>query len=173
MHIIAVASSLAAPIQILLALCIAEISNWTIVCYDLPPIVEPTIYVFHSILSILLGRKFDVDISHNVVAQIVNHYHLFNLAEVAHLGEHILIELLKPSHGFFSIFSTHIVSCCQGCLHCRVFVHVFKHQSLADWRLVVNSLAAVTITAGTHLEEERTVDFVHFCAIDATESISH
>ena len=50
---------------------------------------------------------------------------------------------------------------------------MLKKNSLADWWFIVDSLAAITVSACSYLVEERAVDFVHFCAIDFGESFGH
>lgn len=54
MHIVAVASSLAAAIKVLLAFGIAEVSDRGVMSDDLAPIIEAPIDIFHSIFGKLL-----------------------------------------------------------------------------------------------------------------------
>lgn len=50
---------------------------------------------------------------------------------------------------------------------------MFKKDSFTDGRLVVNSLAAVSIAAGPNFIEKGTVDLIHFCTIDFGKSFRH
>jgi len=50
---------------------------------------------------------------------------------------------------------------------------VLEQYCLADGGLVVDTLAAVAISAGADLVEEGAVDFVHLCAVDLGEPLCH
>ena len=108
MHIIAIASSFATTINILLAFSIEEISHRRKNSRYLLPSKEPSIDVVQSILRIILVSIFDIDIPHNVITQVINNNHIFNLAVLTHFLEHLLEEGLKPkliNNYFVSAFS--------------------------------------------------------------------
>jgi len=50
---------------------------------------------------------------------------------------------------------------------------MLEKDCLADGRLVVDTLATVSVTTGSYFVEEGTVDFVHLCAVDFGESLCH
>lgn len=98
MHIVAIAASFAAAVEILLALGIAKVGDGGIVGDDLAAVVETAVDVFHGVLSVLLSGKLDVGVADDVLAQVVHHDHFLDLAEVAHLRKDVFVELFEPKH---------------------------------------------------------------------------
>ncbi len=78
-----------------------------------------------------------------------------------------------PGHGLLGVLAAYMVSCRERCLDRRVLVHMLEHQGLADRRLVVDALAAVTVAACPHLKEEGTINLVHLRPVDPGQPISH
>lgn len=95
MHIIAIASSLTASIDILLAFGIQEVRNWRKDCTNLFAIEEPPIDILQSIFRILLITILDIDISHDMISQVIHHNHILYLPILAHLLENLFKESLE------------------------------------------------------------------------------
>lgn len=97
MHIVAVASSFAAPIDVLLAFGIQEISNWWEYGTYLFALEKSSIYIVEGILRVLLITVLYIYVAHNVITQIVNHYHIFNFTVLTHFLENLLEKLLEST----------------------------------------------------------------------------
>jgi hypothetical protein len=67
-------------------------------CNNLATVVESPIDVFHGVFSELLRGEFNVGISNDVLAEVVDDYHLLDLTKIAHFREHVFVELLEPKH---------------------------------------------------------------------------
>lgn len=87
MHIIAISSSFAAAVDVLLALSVEEVCDWRVNGTDLLAVEEPSIDVLESVLGVLLITVLDVDVADNVIAEVIHHDHILNLAVLAHLLE--------------------------------------------------------------------------------------
>lgn len=62
-----------------------------------------------------------------MVAQVVHDDHIFDLAVLAELLEHALVELLEFCHGFFGVLLTDDVAGGEGGFNRGVLVNVLKH----------------------------------------------
>lgn len=98
-HVVAVASALAAAVDVLLALGVEEVGDRGEDSTDLLALEEAAIDVVEGVLGVLLVAVLDVDVAHDVVAQVVHHDHVLDLAVLAHLAEDLLEELFKPRWG--------------------------------------------------------------------------
>ena len=94
-HVVAVTSALAAPIDVLLALCVEEVSHWRKDSAYFFALEKSAIDVVESVLGILLIAVFNIYVSHDMVAQVVNDNHILDFTVLAHLFEDFLIELLE------------------------------------------------------------------------------
>ena len=76
-------------------------------------------------------------------------------------------------HGSLCISTADVVAIDKGCFDGIVLVHMLKADCLTDWRLVVNSLATVAVSACSYLVEEGAVHLVHLRAVNLGQAISH
>lgn len=129
--------------------------------------------MFLGIFSILFITVFDINVSDNVVAKVVHNDHVLYFTILHHLFEDLFVKVLVFHNCSLGVISTHYVAVDKGNLDWVVFVHVFQTDSLTNGGFIMDSLAAVTITASSHLIEKGTVHFVHFCSIDFRQSFSH
>ncbi len=97
MHVITVASSFAATVNILFALRVHEISYRRVDGAYLFTIEKPAIDIFQSILRILLVTIFNIDVSNNVIAEVVDYDHILNLSILTHFLEYFFKEGLKSN----------------------------------------------------------------------------
>ena len=95
MHVVAVTSSLAAAIHILLAFCVYEVRNWRVYCSDFPAIEKATINIVIGILRVLFITILNIYVPNDVVSQVVHHNHVLDFTILAHLFKHFLKERLK------------------------------------------------------------------------------
>ena len=98
MHIIAISSSFATSIDVLLAFGVEKISHRGKDSTNLFAIEESSIDVIESIFRILLVAVFDINIAYYVISKIVDYNHVFNLAVLTHLFEHIFKKCLKSKN---------------------------------------------------------------------------
>jgi hypothetical protein len=172
-HVVAVASALAAAVDVLLALGVEEVGDWGEDRADLLAVPEPAVDVLERVFGVVLVAVLDVDVAHDVVAQVVHHDHVLDLAVLAHLLEDLLEELLELVERLLSVLGSDDVARNDGGLDGVVLVHVLEEDGLADGRLVVDAFAAVAVAAGADLVEEGTVHLVHLRPIDFRQPLSH
>ena len=67
-HIVAIATSFAASVNILLAFCILEVSDWWKNCTNFFSIFKPTVDVFLSIFCVLFFSIFYIDVSGDMIS---------------------------------------------------------------------------------------------------------
>ena len=87
-HVVAVTSALAAPIDVLLALCVEEVSHWRKDSAYFFALEKSAIDVVESVLGILLIAVFNIYVSHDMVAQVVNDNHILDFSVLTHLFEY-------------------------------------------------------------------------------------
>ena len=58
----------------------SEVGDWTQLGVDGPSTEPAVVQVGHGLGGVLLGPELDVDVSHQVIAQVVANVHLFNFA---------------------------------------------------------------------------------------------
>jgi len=117
---------------------------------------------------VLLIFELDVDIAHHVVAQVLAHVALFNLAMLGELLVDLLVEFVKV---FLDLFTVKAVWITSRSRHCGsgVHPHVFDNQGLGEWGLVVLARAPVTVPAGADLEVEGAVHAIFLGAVDTSQ----
>lgn len=96
-HVVAVATALAAAVDVLLALGIKEVSDGRVLGLDLLAVEEAAIDVLLGILGEVLVTVLDVDVADNVVSQVVHHDHVLDFPILHHLLENLLVECLVPN----------------------------------------------------------------------------
>ena len=114
--------------------------------------IEAIVQLDRRTLGVLLNTETNVHVADQMVANIVAHMHLLDLAVPhAELDEDILVEIVKVR---LNLLWLHPV---VGKM-LRVLVHVANENSLAERGLVMYPKARVAMAAGTNLVVERTVD---------------
>lgn len=96
MHVIAVAASFTAAVNVLFAFCVHEICHWGKYCVYLFPSEKSSVNIFLGNLCIVFIRILYVNISHQMITQIINNNHIFDFTVLAHFLENVFIEFLKP-----------------------------------------------------------------------------
>lgn len=173
MHVIAVTSSFAGPLNVLLTFCIQKVCHWRELSLNFLSIKKSAISILLGILGVIFLTVLDVHIANNMVAQVVDNNHILNFAIFHHLIKDFLVEVLALSHSSIGISPADIVSINKRSLNCIVFVHVPQAYGLADRWLIMDTFAAVSVTTCTHFVEKWTIYFVHLCAVDLRKSVSH
>jgi len=105
MHVIAVASSLAAPLDELLALRIREISHRRVFRQKDLAIIISISYGFHALDGILFPCELDINVAKQVIADVVADNEIFNFSIVCKLDKYFFVEvfevLYRLNHVFF------------------------------------------------------------------------
>ena len=103
MHVVAIAASLAAAINVLLALGVKKVGNGGELGIDFFAIEETSIDVFLGIFRVLLFAILDVDVAHNVVSQVIDYDHVLYFPVLHHFFKYLFVEVLKSSsyHSYF------------------------------------------------------------------------
>jgi len=161
MHEVAKSASGTFSHLVLPAAGLTEICYWCQLRVDRAPSKPAIVEVGHCLLRILLFPELDVDISHEMISKIVAYVHLLHLAIlVVTLHKDILEEVVVV---LLHLLVRHISEVgAVGRLGAVLWINVqvLEYNSLREGRFVVDSGAAVTMTAGTDLEEEATVHLV-------------
>lgn len=97
MHVIAISSSFAAAIDILFAFCIEEVGDWWEDGTYFFAIEESSVNVFKGVFRVFLITVFNIHISNNVISQVIDHDHIFDLTILAHLFEDLLEKCLEST----------------------------------------------------------------------------
>lgn len=95
MHIVAVSSSLAASVDILLALGVQEVSYWWKYGTDFLPVEKSAIDIVKCVLRVFLVAVLHVNVADNMVSQVIDNDHILDLSILTHFLENFLEELLK------------------------------------------------------------------------------
>lgn len=172
-HIVAVGATLARAVSVLPAPSSVEVPGRRILRVDLPAVEESPVDRQHGLLGVFLLAETHVQVAGDVVAQIIHHDHIFDLPVLTQLLEHILVELLELCHCLLGVLRADRVPGCQGGFHWRVFINVLQHQRLAHWRFVMDALAALPVTAGSHLEVKWAVHLVVFGTVYPSKAVCH
>ena len=97
MHIIAIATSFAAAVDILFAFCVEEVGNRGKLGIYFFAVEETTINVLLGIFGVLLFAVLDVNVSNDMVPQVIDHDHILYLSVLHHFFEYFFVEILKPN----------------------------------------------------------------------------
>ena len=95
MHVVAVTSSLASTINVLLTLGIEEVSDRREDSADFLAIEKPTIDIVECIFGVLLVTILHIDVSYDVVSQIIDDNHILEFSVLTHLFEYFLKKLFE------------------------------------------------------------------------------
>ena len=96
-HIIAISSSFAAAVYVLLALGVQEVSDRWKDGANFLSIEKPSIDVVKGVLGVLFIAILDVDISNDVIAKVIDHDHILDLSVLTHLFEDLFEKGLESS----------------------------------------------------------------------------
>ena len=129
-HEVAEPASLAGAFLVLAALSLPEVSDGGVLSHDHAPAVVPPIHSSHSGLSLLFVLELDVEVADHVVADVVGHHELVDLAVLCHLHEHLFVERLKVLYSCNEIFLRHVASVSEGDRSVWVLVHVLEAHCL-------------------------------------------
>jgi hypothetical protein len=93
MHKVAIPAPVAPLLVELATPSLPELRHRGILCCQLTTRVPTTIQRTEGGGSLLLARVLDVHIADQMVAQVVTHHHLLNLAVLRHLQKDVLVEV--------------------------------------------------------------------------------
>jgi hypothetical protein len=96
-HVVAVSSSFAAAVDILFAFGVKEIGHRGEDGRYFLATEESAIDVVECIFRVFFIAVFDIDISDDVVSQVVNNNHIFDFPILTHLFEDILKKLFESN----------------------------------------------------------------------------
>jgi len=99
MHIVAVASSFAAAINILFASSVEKICDRGVHSINFFPIKKSAIDIFQCIFGIFLITVLDIHVTDYMISQIIHHNHILNFSKLTHLFKHFLKEFLESNYG--------------------------------------------------------------------------
>jgi len=109
-----------------------------------------------------------------MISKIVANIHLLNLSVlVLAFDEHVLEEVVVMLLHFFVGNVGQMTSIRGFCGVLWVDVEILQENCLRESGSIVNPRASLSMSAGSGLEEERTVYFVFFCSEDTGEILSH
>lgn len=146
------------PHFILAAASFPEVSDRGELCVDGLAIKPTVVQVHDCFLCILLTTKLYVDIADKVVTQVITHIHLLHLPILLlHLCEHLLKELVVVLL-HFHIADSAARSVGRLCTVLGITVDVLDQDGLAEGWFVVQSRAAVSMSASSNFKIEGTVD---------------
>lgn len=143
---------------ILAAASFPEVSDGGELCVDGLSIEPAVVKVHDCFLCILLTTKLNIDVADKVVAQVIAHVHLLHLAVLLlHLCENLLKELI------IVLLHFHIADGTAGsvsglCTVLGITVDVLNQDGLAEGWFVVQSRAAVPMSASSDFKIEGTID---------------
>ena len=155
---VAVATAVTCSFAVLAALGFAEVCDGRILDLNDLAFVELAEHGGQARLSLLLARVLEVEISEQVLADVVGDDHIDDLAVAREFFEHFLEEVLEMQSGLTQVFLRHLESLSEGDGSGRVLIEPGEHERLADGRLVVLARAAVAVAARPDLEVKRAVD---------------
>jgi len=95
-HIVAISTSFATTIDVLFTLGICKISDWREYCINFFTSKESAINFALSILCIIFITILHINVSNQMVTQIINNNHILYFAKLTHLFENILIKSFEP-----------------------------------------------------------------------------
>ena len=152
-----------------------EVRHRTKLGVDRPPAEPAIVEVLHRGLRRRLVLELDVDVPHQVIAQVVAHVHLLDLAVgVLALAENLLEEVVVVLlHLLVSDAGGEVAAVGRLGGVLGIDVEVLDHQGLGEGRLVVDAAAAVAVPAGADLEVEAAVDLILLRAEDGGEVLGH
>lgn len=158
MHEVAEAASGAFPHLVLPTARLPEVGDRRqLGVHGLP--IEPAVIEFsHCPLRVLLPPELDVDVAHEVVAQVVADVHLLDLPVLLlQLCEHLLEEVIVV---FLHLHVAHVTvrAVCRLGRVLWIPVQVEQHYGLAESRFVVKPRAPVSVPAGPDLKVKRAVN---------------
>mmetsp|Transcript_56253 Transcript_56253/g.105463 ORF Transcript_56253/g.105463 Transcript_56253/m.105463 type:complete len:301 (+) Transcript_56253:41-943(+) len=172
-HEIAVGSSIASGLVKRSAARLSEIGDRGVLGLNQLAAVETACQLHEGSLSILFVVVLHIDIADHVVAQIIHHDQVLNLAVVCQLQEHLHVEglqvRLRPV--IHVVIPGLIVG--QGQALRSVGIHMGEQQGLTHRRPVVKSIALVTISTGPDLEVERTVHAILLSSENPRQLLRH
>ena len=128
---------------------------------DGTPRIKPTLQSLQSGCGLILFLKLNIDVANHVISKVVTNVEAFNLAKLAEFLKEILEEILKV---LLDLARVEGLAICidTGGDHVGSLVHVGEEECWGDGRTVVETRAAVTVTASANLEVEGTVHSVLF-----------
>ena len=173
MHKVAESTTLAGTFLVLAALGFPKISDWRVLSHDHPVAVVAPVHTLHAGLCLGLVLVFEVDVADHMVTDVVRNDHLFDLAELGHLHEHLLVVALEVLNRINQVLLRHVATVSEGDRRVRILVHVLEAKSLRHRWLVVDASTGIPMATRSYLEVERTVDFILFCAENTLKSLCH
>jgi hypothetical protein len=147
MQKVAVASTVTVPLLVLAALGLSKVSDWHELSRDFAIFVEEALHLIHAGLRLVLVGELDPHVSYHVVANIVRDDKVLNLTVLSELHEDFLIKVFKVVDGVNQLLIRHVdpVGFHHGRI--RVLVQVLKNNRLAQYWLIVQACACLSVAA--------------------------
>lgn len=95
-HVVAVTASLTTAIDVLFAFCIHEISDGWKYGVNFFASKESAIDIFLSNFCVVFVWIFDINVSDQMITEIIDNNHILNFSELTHFFKDILIEFFEP-----------------------------------------------------------------------------
>jgi len=172
-HEVAETASSALPHLILATAGFPEVCDWRQFSGDGLTVKPAVIQVNDCFLCVLFTTKLYIDVSHQVIPQVITHVHLLHLSILLlHLREHFLKEVV------IVLLHLHVAdgtayAICRLSRVLRVSVNIQEGNGLAEGGSVVKPGASISMSTGSDFEVKRTIYFVFFCSEDRSQVFRH
>jgi len=172
MHEIAESAARAFSHLVLTATGFAKVGDRGELGVDRGPVVPTIVQIGDGFGRVFLFAKLDVNVTDQMIAEIIADVHLFHLAVLAlHLEEYVLEEVVvmllqlqvRDGTGYLGRSSCVL----------RISIAVLEHDGLGKCGFVVKARAGSAVTTGADFEVKRTVDFVLFGPEDRGQIFRH
>lgn len=162
MHEVAKSRSRALAHFVLTTASLSEVCYWRQFSVDRSAAEPAIVQVVHSPFRVFLSAKLDVNIAHQVIAEIVAYVHLLDLAILVftfdeNVFEEVVIMLL---HFLIRYICDQMRAIRALGRVLRIYIQILKQTCLAERGLVVDTRASVTVTAGADFKVKGAVYFV-------------
>jgi hypothetical protein len=132
------------------------------------------IQIVHSLLSVFFPSKLDVNIANQVVSKIIANVHFFNFTVLIFaFNENIFKEVIIMLLHFLISDMIHLKHVCRLGGILWIDIQILKYDRLTESGLIVNSRTSISMSAGSNLEVEGTVDFVLFSSKNRSQIFCH
>jgi len=148
------------------AACFPKVRDRAQLAVDRSTCVPSTVQALARRLCRILVLEPRVHVANQVVVVVVAHYHLLDLAKLAHFAPKVLVkgvEVVLELGGCHTRFA----------VVCRILVKIWQEDCLAVGGLDVFARASVAVTAGADFVVEGAVDLVLLGTEDGGQIISH
>jgi len=161
MHEVAKSASGAFSHLVLTTTGFAEIGDWRQLAIDRQSVVPSVVQIRHGFGRVFLFAEFDVDVTNQVIAQVVANVHLFHLAVfVFHFQEDVLEKVIVV----LLLFDVRDGGSGLGRRSrvLQVAITILEDDGLGESGFVVEARTGRAVTASADFDVKRTVDLVLF-----------